>query len=349
MKLKEMIEKYPQTQVWNDSCATDELTYALEYGATGATTNPVIVLQVLKDNLSKLEARIRVHCDENPHDSEDEIAWRIIEELGVNASQYLLPEFEKSKGKRGRISFQVNAKYYNNTEHIVAHGLKMASLIPNSQIKAPASAEGIKAFEELTYRGVSINATVSYSVAQAIAVAEAVERGLERRRIEGLDVSTMSPVCTIMSGRVDDYLKSYVDKQGLIVNPEILEHAGVEIAKRAYEIYQERGYTTKILIAAFRNHYHWSAFIGADMILTIPYKWQVRYNNSNVAIEENIHKHIPQPMLDELLTLPDFKKAYEVDGMTVDEFAHFGPFKATMHQFLSGYDELVRIIRDIQI
>ncbi len=64
---------------------------------------------------------------------------------------------------------------------------------------------GIKAVEEATYRGVNINATVCFTVPQALAVGEAVERGLSRREKEGYDTSKMTPVCTIMVGRLDDW------------------------------------------------------------------------------------------------------------------------------------------------
>ena len=55
------------------------------------------------------------------------------------------------------------------------------SLAPNIQVKMPISEAGIKAFEDATYRGVSVNATVSFSLAQALALAEAVERVRDRR------------------------------------------------------------------------------------------------------------------------------------------------------------------------
>ena len=34
------------TDIWNDSCAIDELEYALSFGAVGATANPTIVVDV---------------------------------------------------------------------------------------------------------------------------------------------------------------------------------------------------------------------------------------------------------------------------------------------------------------
>jgi transaldolase len=154
--------------------------------------------------------------------------------------------------------------------------LKLDSLGPNMQVKMPASAAGVKAMEEATYHGISINATVSFTVAQAVAVAEAVERGIKRRQAEGKDCSKLAPVCTIMIGRTDDWMKQYTAETGMVVNPECLEWAGVAVIKEAYRIYKERGYRTKLLSAANRNHYHWSELIGGDLAQTINYSWPMQ-------------------------------------------------------------------------
>ena len=76
------------------------------------------------------------------------------------------------------------------------------SLAPNMQVKIPVTKAGIVAIEEATYRGVNINATVAFTVPQAIAVAEAVERGLRRREAEGISIGEMSPI-SIYHGRAD--------------------------------------------------------------------------------------------------------------------------------------------------
>ena len=140
--------------------------------------------------------------------------------------------------------------------------------------------------EEATYRGISINATVSFTLPQAIAVAEAVERGLKRREAEDLDISTMGPVCTIMVGRLDDWLKVLHDKHNLSVDPGYFEWAGVAVFKKAYQIFRERGYRLRLLSAAFRNHMHWSEFIGGDVVISPPCAWQRRYNASDIEVVE---------------------------------------------------------------
>ena len=193
-KLLETVTKFPQTEVWNDSCSCAELQYAIDNGACGATTNPVIVGNVLKKELPDWEDTIKSLINDNPSYTEDEVAWDLIKALGAKASRLLLPEFEKSNGQRGRISFQTNAKFYRSKDKMVDQACDLAATVINSQIKAPSSKAGIEAFEEMTYRGVSINATVSFTCAQAIQVAEAVERGLKRREAEGLPTEQMHPV-----------------------------------------------------------------------------------------------------------------------------------------------------------
>lgn len=334
-----------KTDYWNDSCSIKELSYAIENGAVGATTNPVIVKNVLKGELESYEDQIRDLIVSNPEATEDELAWLLIEDMAVEGAKLLKPVFEPETG-RGRISIQTNTKYYRNPELLTEQAVYFSGLAENMQVKIPSTSAGIKAFEEATYRGVSINATVSFTVPQSIAVAEAVERGLKRREREGLDNSKINPVCTIMVGRVDDWLKDVANKDHIITNPEYLEWAGVAVMKNAYRIYNERGYKTKLLAAAYRNHHQWSQFIGGDILETIPYKWQKRFNSSDVEVKERIGEPIAPEMIDELLDkFDDFKKAYLPDGMKVEEFDNYGAVTKTLLQFSEGYDELVSIIR----
>ena len=348
-KLYETVTQFPQTEVWNDSCSCAELQYAIDNGASGATTNPVIVGNVLKKELPQWEETIKTIIADHPAYTEDEVAWDVIKALGAKASKLLLPLFEASQGQKGRISFQTNAKFYRSKDKMVEQACELATVVPNSQIKAPTSKAGVEAFEELTYRGISINATVSFTCAQAIAVAEAVERGLARREAEGLPTAEMHPVCTIMAGRTDDYLKAWVKQHDVLISAEALDMAGVAVVKNAYRLYQERGYRAKLLVAAFRNQHHWEEFIGGDIVLTITSDWQRKYNGSDVEIKNNIDTPVESKLIEELMKLDEFKKAYLEDGLKPEEFEHYGVFLATMNQFLGSYDDLVRLIRSYMI
>ena len=51
--------------------------------------------------------------------------------------------------------------------------------------------------------------------------------------------------------------------------------------------FPERGYRVRLLSAAFRNHMHWSEFIGGNVVISPPYAWQVRFNASDIKMVAN--------------------------------------------------------------
>jgi transaldolase len=326
------------TDYWNDSCSLEELSYAIQHGATGATSNPTIVGEVLQKEMPLWHDRIIQLIGENPRATEDEVAWLVIEEMAVKASELLLG--------RGRLSIQTNPKLYRDPDRLVEQGLRFASLASNMQVKIPATRAGIAAIEELTALGVTVNATVCFTVPQALAVGAAVERGLERRGTVG----DMTPVCTIMVGRLDDWLEIAAAKQGTLLTPGVVNWAGIACVKRAYSMYKARGYRTRLLAAAYRNHLHWSQLIGGDIVLTIPYKWQQLFNASDIEVKPRFDDPVPEQALDELAAkVPDFARAYEPDGMAVDEFDDYGATRRTLRGFIASYQDLVATIRDFML
>lgn len=338
------------TDYWNDSCSVEELTYAIENGAVGATTNPTIVLGVLKKEMPLWKERIYQIIRDNPTWTEEQITWKLIEEMAVKGAEMLQPVFEREKGAKGRISIQTNPQFYRDPQAIVAQAIHFSQLAPNMQVKIPVTRAGIAAIEEATYHGVNINATVSFCVPQSLAVAEAVERGLQRRSKEGLEVANMHPVCTIMIGRMDDWLHVLEKRDGVIVTPGYIDWAGLACIKKAYGIYQQRGYRTRLLAAAYRHHMHWSELIGGDIVLTIPYEWQKLFNASSIEVKERFDNPVPPEVVETLYRLfPDFRRAYDADGMTVEEFDAFGPTVRTLRAFIASYHDLVGVIRDFML
>jgi transaldolase len=268
----------------------------------------------------------------------------------VRGAELLEPVFERERCLKGRISIQTNPANYRDADALTAQALHFDTLAPNMQIKIPVTAAGVAAIEEVTAAGVNVNATVCFSVPQALAVAEAVERGLNRRAARGQDISGMSPVCTIMIGRLDDWLGVLVKRDSILTNPGYIHWAGIAALKKAYGIYQERGYRTRLLAAAYRHHLHWSELIGGDIVLTIPYPWQVQFNASDLPVVERFADPVPGEILDELdRRFPDFRRAYAEDGLSVAEFDTFGPTARTLRAFISSYHELVGLVRDLML
>lgn len=345
--LQRMTRETP-TRLWNDSATPAELSAAIGWGAVGATCNPVLALAALRSDLPRWQRRIRDYADEHPTAGESQIGWAMVEELTVAAAALLTDVFAEHSGRNGRLSVQTDPRLYRDTDALVAQAVLFDALAPNIIVKIPATESGVRAMEEATYRGVSINATVSFTVSQAIAVAEAIERGLERRESEGLDVSAMGPVCTIMVGRLDDWLKVVAAREQVTVDPGILEWAGVAVFKRAYEIFQERGFRTRLLSAAFRNHMHWSQFVGGDVVISPPFEWQVRLNASGIEPLPRIADPVDGVVLRGLQRgFGEFHRAYEPDGMSAQEFEGFGATRRTLRQFLGACADLEGVVRDV--
>jgi transaldolase len=285
-----------------------------------------------------------------PAATEVDLAWAIVDEMSAEAAQLLMPAFEKYGGRQGRLSMQTNPQLWRSFEQMLEQGVAFTRVAPNIIVKFPATKTGIAVMEEATYRGVSINATVSFSVAQAVAAAEAVERGLERRDAEGLPTDDMGPVITIMVGRVEDWLKLLVDRDGTIVHPAALAYSGVAVFKRAYEIFRERGFRARLLSAAIRHHLHWSEFVGGDVVITLPGAWQKKFNASSVEVRERMDDAVDPSYIAELsAAFPDFVKAYEPDGLTIDEFDSFAPTVRTLRAFIGSYHELLTAVTDAQL
>ena len=348
-RLHQMTQTTP-TMLWNDSADIGELIYAIENGAVGATCNPVIAVGILKKEIAVWRPRIEALLHDLPGATEDRIGWTLVEEMSVRAAKLLEPAFAAHAGRDGRLSIQTDPRFFRDSEAILEHAMRFSLLAPNVIVKIPATRAGVVAIEEATYRGLSVNATVCFTLPQCIAVAEAVERGLRRRESEGKEIASMGPVCTIMVGRLDDWLKVLLDRRGITVDPGILEWAGVAVFKKTYGIFRQRGYRLRLLSAAFRNHMHWSELVGADAVISPPSAWQKRFNAGDIEVRPRIDDPVDPEVLGQLLShFPDFRRAYSEDGLTVDEFDSFAPTVRTLRQFIAACTDLAGLVRDVML
>ena len=335
------------TEFWNDSCALPELRDAVDHGATGATSNPVIVYSAAKADPKKwtpvLDAIIQAHETA----TEDEIAWLLIEEMGRQAAAILAPVHSQTKGRQGFLSMQVSPKFHAHAARMVEHGRALAALAPNIAIKVPATAAGAQAAEELVAAGINVNATVSFTVSQAVTLAEAFERGLDRAQTSGADLTRLHPYMTLMVGRLDDLLQRVMVKERITIDPGYLGWAGIAVFKRAHAIFKARGFRSTLLSAAYRHHLHWSQLIGPGVIHTIPYAWWKQFEASDLEVEETLDRPVRPEIVEALLRhFKDFGLAYEEGAMAPASFASFGASVHTLNQFLGGFQDLLGLVRE---
>ncbi len=347
--LHQMTQTTP-TCLWNDSASLDELRFAIEHGAVGATCNPVIAHTMLKAGMAAWRPRIQALVQDMLTATEDAIAWTVVEQLSIDAAALLQPAFQSHRGRNGRLSIQTDPRLYRDPRAIVAQAERFDRLAPNMIVKIPATSAGIDAIETATAAGISINATVCFTLPQCVAVAEAVERGLKRRESAGRDISSMGPVCTIMVGRLDDWLKVVMERERLVTDPGHLEWAGIAVFKKTYRLFRERGYRLRLLSAAFRNHMHWSELIGGDIVISPPSAWQTRFVASDITVEDRIDTPVAPAIVDALYRrFADFRRAYDEGGLKVGEFDTFAPTVRTLRQFLGAVCDLHQLVRDVML
>src|SRR4030042_1510517 len=113
-----------KTALWNDSCSIEELTYAIEHGAVGATANPVIVGEVLKKEMPLWKERIGAMLREMPRASEEELGWKLVEEMSAKAAALLKPIYDKYKGWNGRLSVPPDPRLHRDGERITEQAVQ---------------------------------------------------------------------------------------------------------------------------------------------------------------------------------------------------------------------------------
>jgi transaldolase len=249
----------------------------------------------------------------------------------TQGAKKLAPLFVSSAGNLGYICAQVDPGKAGNREEMLAMARRFAEWAPNISVKIPVTSAGLDVLEELVADGIAVTGTVSFSVSQMLAVAEAHARGVRRALAHGKKSAPCNAV--LMIGRLDDYLMEVAADNRAKVSPADVQKAGLAVAKRAYALFKERGYTAKILIAAFRGTYHATELAGADIILSIHPKYQNMLMSPAVPKEEKYAAPIEPQVLERLYSMKEFVRAYEPDGLSPAEFISFGVTQRTLSQF----------------
>jgi transaldolase len=320
-----------KTKWWHDSARETELDVALNHGATGVTTNPVLASVALKEDRKSLAPLEAILARELQHEQKAEALMRLVV---TKATERLLPEYEASKGRSGFVCAQVNPLHADNRERMYAMAKRFHVWAPNITVKLPATEAGLDVLEDCIAEGITVAATVSFSVAQVIASAERHRAGIKRADQNGAEPGKCFSV--IMIGRVDDYLREIAQNTKAMVSESDICQAGLAITKRAYSIFREREYEAVLLVAALRGNYHLTELAGAELLMSIHPNSQQPFLTQNLQREERIDRPVPPDVVERLRSMPEFVRAYEPDGMSPNDFLKFGATQRTLNQFIEA-------------
>ena len=325
------------TTWWNDSGAPDELTFALEHGATGVTTNPVLSNRALCAHRDYWAAELKEALQKDlPSEQQAEALTRIV--VTHAAAQYK-PAYDKTNQREGYVCSQVNPALAGDRDAMLAMAKRFHAFAPNIAVKLPVTAAGLDVLEACTAEGITVTATVSFCVPQVLQIAESYRRGISRAKAHGVEPGKCFAV--IMIGRLDDYLRDVAKDTKADISEADIQQAGLAATKRAYAIYQERGYEAVLLIAALRGTYHMTELVGANLIMSIHPAYQEMFLSREMPREERIGRELSADVIQRLMKLPEFVRSYEPDGMAPEEFITYGATQRTLAQFSeTGWKQL---------
>lgn len=320
---------HTKTKWWHDSADPAELDIGLERGAVGVTTNPFLTNATLAKNKAAWSGHIaEVLGQKLPPEAKAEALMRGVVSA---AAKKLLPEYERSGGRMGHVCAQVNPARAGERDCMLPMARRFHSWAPNIAVKLPVTAAGLDVLEDCIAEGITITATVSFTVPQVLAVAERHRKGIARAKEKGIEPGKCFAV--IMIGRLDDYLREVARDSYPGIEESDIRQAGLAATKRAYKIYQERGYEAVLLIAALRGDYHLTELAGADLVLSIAPGMQDPFISKDHPREERIDREVPAHVIQKLCRMPEFVRAYEPDGMSPEEFVTYGATQRTLSQF----------------
>ena len=220
------------TKLWLDSIDPDLVASNRALGATGATSNPIIIADLLKTGRfdDEIIAQIRKGGDDVG------IAWAVTDLLVGRAQEVFLPVYKETRGDDGYVSFELDPLLEDlelgpplkeRTAAYIELGKKWAAGHENRMIKVPATPAGLGCLEELAAAGVTLNVTLIFSMRQYKEARDAVWRGAQRRK----DLAKFKSVYSIFVSRLDVYTEKAVPQLSAAAQGQV----GIVNAKRIWK------------------------------------------------------------------------------------------------------------------
>lgn len=319
------------TTWWHDSADPEELDRGLLHGASGVTTNPLLSARAWAAKPDYFRPLLAPLPDGI---STEERGDLLMQPVVADAARKLEAIYRQTGGAQGYACAQVNPSRAGDREAMLRMARFHRTWAPNIAVKLPVTAAGLDVLEECVAEGITVTATVSFTVPQVLAVAERHRAGAARARAAGITAGRCFAV--IMIGRLDDYLREVAQDNRAAVGEEDIRQAGLAVTKRAYQVYREREYEAVLLVAALRGNYHMTELAGAELVMSVHPKNQGQLLQPGVPREVRIDRPVPPAVIDRLCTMREFVAAYEPDGMAPDEFVSYGVTQRTLSQFIEA-------------
>jgi transaldolase len=328
----------------------------------GVTTNPPLSLQAIQDDPAYWEKVAKEIIAENPGIDTESLFWKLYRKVIKRGSDMYLPLFEKTGYKEGYLSGQVDPRSVFDKDAMIKQALDIASINPNVMIKVPGSKQGYEVIEFLTAKGISTNNTLTFVLSQLLDCAKSVKRGLETAKKNKVDLSKWRSIITHMESRYGDLggLRDFAAEKGIKLSDMDVRWAELAIFKKAYKYLLDNKMPSKMLSCSLRvgpvvdgvNRIpHLEEKTGANVVVTCPpiFIDQVINLPDQARIvfgKDRILEDVPKAVMDKLMRIPYFERAYAADGHTRDEYNSHPALQRTAEQFSKATEGMVAFAAD---
>ena len=323
----------------------------------GVTTNPRLSLQAIRTDEKSWTKIVDDLIEKNQGIDRESLFWLMYKEVVKRGSDMYLPLFEKTGFKQGFISGQVDPRNPFDKQKMLQQAEELSALNPNVMIKIPGSKEGYEVIEILTSRGIPTNNTLTFILPQLVDCAKTVKKGLETAKKNNVDLSKWRSVITHMESRYGDLggLRDFAKEKGIDLSDGDVRLAELAIFKKAYKFVKENGYPSKMLSCSLRvgptvdgsvKLWHLEEKTGADIVMTCPpvfieELYDFPEQEKLVFVKDRILEDIPKNVLDKLMRIPYFERAYSEDGYSRDEYNSHPALIRTAEQFSKATVDMV--------
>lgn len=331
----EWLRAETSNRAWINNPTAEEVGLALAQGAVSCTSNPAYGGSLLGRAPDEIEPDIRAVVAEGASGDE---AVALVQARLIGR---ILPRFaaihEASGGREGWVSLQGAPELDTDPRPILASARSARALAPNCIPKIPATAPGLEVMETLVAEGEPVLMTEVFSLAQ---VAETCDRYLAAASAAGTQpVFIMAPI----TGIFGDHLRKVAKRDGLEISADDITWAGVIWSRAAKHLVDERGYPVQLLYGGARSIADLVELVGGGHASTINWSTFVEVLEADPEHRETVDDDVPADVEQRLSeTFEDFRRALDLDALTIDQFEDFGPVQHFRDAFIAGW----RAVRD---
>lgn len=336
------VSRQTPTKFWINNPSRVQAGLAIAHGAAGCTCNPSYT-QKMVDYPEERDYALRLLDEAIQETERDKYTAEVFQrKLVAPIAECFLPVFTNSAGVDGSVSIQADPIDDEDPEEILRQARDNQAVGKNICCKIPTTASGLEAMEALMEEDTPINATEIFGVSQMIALCELHEK--VARRVNKRPVLYMSHIAGIYA----DYFKSYAEREKVEISPDVLWQAGLAVARRVYQVMEERGYHAIFVGGGARGLHHFTEMVGGKVCLTINWEGTAdKLIETDPPVISRLFNPVPQKVIDELMEkLPDFRRGYLDDGLEIKEFESFGPVQLFRTSFIKSWKRILAISKD---